>query len=439
MTKDDSGKKHSETDRLPAKIKKAVWDHKIISLVILAFLLLAGYRLAVGYGTMLGPGAMHGRPGGQPVYVELGPATYGVMREVGLYYGSLTAAQSFTVAPRVGGELKKLLVDIGDRIESGQLLAQLDDDEYRLARDRAAHNVKLADAQYAEALANLDLAKSDMARQTSLTAKRIVTQSDYEAAENKLRQAEARLLVALSQLSGNKSQLDDAELRLSYTQVSAAWPEGGYRYVAERLVDEGMLLTANTPVVSIVSLDPLLVVVEVIEKDYPKIQVGQEAELRTEAWPGEVFRGRVVRVAPVLSASSRQARVELEVDNTDLRLKPGMFTEVVFIFKETGEVWSVPQDVPFRRAEGFVIFVADPETHTVKMVPVTLGLVDQGRVELVDAPPIDRPVVYLGQHLLENGQGYKLPDEAIRPRPEINSAESAAPDQSGADSAQSEK
>lgn len=173
-------------------------------------------------------------------------------------------------------------------------------------------------------------------------------------------------------------------------------------------MDEGDLVTANTPLFSVVSLSPLLVVVDVIEKDYPKIRIGQEAELRTEAWPGEVFTGKVLRVAPVLSATSRQARVELEVANTDLRLKPGMFTEVVFIFKEVRDVWSVPLDVPFRRRDGFVIFVADPETQTVKMQPVTLGLVDNGRVELVDAPAPGGPVVFLGQHLLEDGMGYRL-------------------------------
>ncbi|MDR1922217.1 MAG: efflux RND transporter periplasmic adaptor subunit [Candidatus Adiutrix sp.] len=375
--------------------------------LLLAFIVVIVVRLMPGRG-FLGDGGES-----RVVYVELGSATFGVMREVGLYYGSLTAAQKFSVAPKVGGELKQLLVNIGDRVESGQILARLDDEEFRLLRDQSGHNVDLAEAQYAEAQANFSLAQSDMNRQANLAAKRIVTQSDYETAENKLRQAEARLMVAESQLSAAKSQLADAELRLSYAQISGVWPEGGSRFIAERLADEGALLTANAPLVTVVSLNPLLVVVEVMEKDYPKIAIGQEAELRTEAWPGEVFRGRVARVAPVLSAASRQARVELEVANDDLRLKPGMFTEVFFIFKEIKDVWSVPQDVPFRRQDGFVIFVADPQTHTVKMLPVTLGLADDGRVELAGSPAIDGPVVFLGQHLLEDGMSYRLPGEAL--------------------------
>ncbi|MDR1045106.1 MAG: efflux RND transporter periplasmic adaptor subunit [Candidatus Adiutrix sp.] len=384
---------------------KKILAHKILSLVILAFMVLAAVRFFAGLDAA-GGGVS---PAQRAIYVELGQARFGQIREVGLYYGSLTAAQKFSVAARVGGQLKRLMMDIGDQVESGQVLANLDDDEYRLARDKAAHGVQLAEAQYAEAEANLRLAQSDMNRQSNLADKRIVTQSDFENAENKLRQAEARLLVAESQLRGAQSQLADATLRLSYTRVSATWPEGGRRWIGERLVDEGDLITPNSPLLSVVSLNPLLVVVEVIEKDYPKIQVGQVAELRTEAWPGEIFKGRVLRVAPVLSAASRQARVELEVANTDLRLKPGMFTEVIFIFKEIQNVWSVPQDVPFRRQDGFVIFVADPDTQTVKMRPVNLGLVEDGRVELVGSPPIDGPVIFLGQHLLEDGQSYKLP------------------------------
>lgn len=376
-----------------------------MTVFILALVLLAGVRFVTGPDN--GNGAVP--RGARAIYVELGQASFGTMREVGQYYGTLSAAQKFSVSPKVGGELKRLLVDIGDRIESGQVLARLDDETYRLTRDQASHNVGLAEAQQAEAEANLSLAESDLARQASLADKRITPQSEYEAYQNKKAQAQARLMLAESQLNVARSQLADAALKLSYTEISATWPEDSPRWIGERLADEGDLLTANTPFLSVVSLDPLLVVVEVIERDYPKIRIGQEAELRTEAFPGEVFTGRVVRVAPVLSTNTRQARVELEVANADLRLKPGMFTEVLFIFKEIENVWSVPQDVPFRRTEGFVIFVADPETNTVKLQPVKLGLVEDGRVELVDSPPIDGPVVFLGQHLLEDGQAYSVP------------------------------
>jgi multidrug efflux pump subunit AcrA (membrane-fusion protein) len=366
-----------------------------------------------------------GGPQQEPVYVELSQASYGSMKELGLYYGTLSAPNRFSLAPKVGGEVRDILVDIGDRLSSGELVAVLEDEEFILARDRAELNVSLALAQHAEATANLKLAESDMNRQTKLSSKNILSQADFETAENRLKQAEARLLVATSQLEAAKNQLLDAELKLSYTKVTATWPEylegeeSSYRYVGARLVDAGALITANTPLFEIVSLDPLLVVVQIIEKDYPKITPGMEASIRTEAYGGETFRGVVKRIAPILSQDSRQARVEIEVANPGLRLKPGMYAEVIFVYNERKGVWSVAQDVPFRRNDGYVIFIADPKTHTVTEKIVELGLREGNSVELLNVGNIEGPVVTLGQHLLSNGQGYLLPGDDIKPASSI--------------------
>ena len=210
-----------------------------------------------------------------------------------------------------------------------------------------------------------------------------------------------------------RNQLADAELRLSYTKVVASWPEtesssSEFRYVGSRLASEGQLVTANTALFELVSIDPLLVEVDVIEKDYPKFYPGMEASLATEAFPGQTFKAKVLRVSPVLSSASRQARIEMEVENKDLRLKPGMYADVTFVFNEHQDAWSVSEDVPFRRHDGYVVFVANRETGTVSLVPVELGLVEGGRVELLGVEKIDGPVVTLGQHLLQDGQSYKV-------------------------------
>ena len=84
---------------------------------------------------------------------------------------------------------------------------------------------RLAEAQLAEARANLSLAERDLGRQSKLSQKSIVTQSDFEAAENRKLQAEARLSVAAAQLESAMNQLADAELQLSYTKVTATWPD----------------------------------------------------------------------------------------------------------------------------------------------------------------------------------------------------------------------
>jgi multidrug efflux pump subunit AcrA (membrane-fusion protein) len=105
----------------------------------------------------------------------------------------------------------------------------------------------------------------------------------------------------------------------------------------------------------------------------------------------------------------------MEVANPELLLKPGMFAEATFTFNVRENVWSVDHDVPFRRTEGYVIFVADPVEGVVRQMPVELGLVENGRVELIGVQSIDGPIVILGQHLLNDGQPYKTPGGEAEP------------------------
>ncbi|MDR1080870.1 MAG: biotin/lipoyl-binding protein, partial [Deltaproteobacteria bacterium] len=217
---------HSETGAAGpgARALALLRAHKKIAAVVVLFAGLTVFRLVSGQA------APHsGGFGSEAVYVELSRADFGTVRELGLYYGTLSAPSRFSLAPRVGGELREILVDIGDRLESGQVVAVMDDEEFRLARDRAQLAVTLAEAQLAEASANLFLARNDMSRQENLSRKSVVAASELEAAENRLRQAEARLGVAESQLASAGNQLADAELKLSYTRVTASWPAGDSR------------------------------------------------------------------------------------------------------------------------------------------------------------------------------------------------------------------
>ncbi|MDR3204936.1 MAG: hypothetical protein LBV23_09385 [Deltaproteobacteria bacterium] len=176
--------------RLKGTFRGFLSRYKILALVIFILAVVTAVRLV----TKEGQAAHFDKPGDMEiVYVELGSATFGSMRELGRYYGSLSAPNRFFLSSKAAGEIKALLVDIGDRLVSGQIVAVIDDREYVLARDRALMNERLAEAQVAEAKANLELADSEMRRHTNLNKKSIVTQSEFETIENKLKQATARL------------------------------------------------------------------------------------------------------------------------------------------------------------------------------------------------------------------------------------------------------
>jgi len=178
--------------------------------------------------------------------------------------------------------------------------------------------------------------------------------------------------------------------------------------VGERFVDEGAMLGANTAIVSVLDIGAMTAVIHVIEKDYPKVKVGQSAVVTADAFPGKTFSGKIVRLAPLLKETSRQARVEIEIPNPDALLKPGMFVRVQIEFDRHDNATVVPLSALVNRNGRQGVFLADLQEMKARFVPVTLGIVNGGLAEVLN-PPLSGQIVTLGQHLLEDGTGIIVP------------------------------
>ena len=184
----------------------------------------------------------------------------------------------------------------------------------------------------------------------ALREKQIASAAELDTASAAYSAGQAKLKVAQAQVVQREAALKAAELQLSYTQVRAFWEDGDpNRVVGERFVDEGTLVSINQPIVSILENNPLTAVVFVIERDYPKMTVGQEAMVTTDAYPGRVFTGAIRRIAPLLQENSRQARVEIEIANPDHLLKPGMFVRAQVEFASREQAMLVPISALVRR------------------------------------------------------------------------------------------
>ena len=149
--------------------------------------------------------------------------------------------------------------------------------------------------------------------------------------------------------------------------------------------------------------------VYVIERDYPKVTIGQQAIVTTDAYPDRTFTGGITRIAPLLKESSRQARVEVEVPNDDLMLKPGMFVRARVEFARHENATLIPLPALVRRNDKEGIFIADPQSLKARFVPVTTGIISSELVEITK-PEISGLVVTLGNHLLEDGSDITLPE-----------------------------
>jgi multidrug efflux pump subunit AcrA (membrane-fusion protein) len=359
------------------------------------------------------------------------------MRDVAQFTGTLISKSRFVVAPKVSGRLEKLLVNIGDPVKDGDPVAVLDSAEYDQQVAQATAELEVSRANLADARSARDLAEAEYVRAKELWEQKVASEAERDQAKARYDAAKAKYDVADAQIKQRQAALNAAKVRQSYTRIHATWSEetpaprkDQKRVVAERFIDAGSMLRANDPIVSIVQTDPVIAVVHVIEEDYPGIDIGQGATIRTDAWPDKTFPGTVVRKAPVLREESRQARVEIEIPNPEVEtgqtvalvdesgseigsrpevkrlLAPGMFVRVRVELAQREAATAVPAAAISRREGKVGVFVPDEEGRKANFVPVTTGITerdDEGEWVQIIEPAIHGEVVTQGQHLLETG------------------------------------
>ena len=346
-----------------------------------------------------------------PVAVEVAAVQKAAIREIGQFTGSLYPLSEFIVAPKIAGRLEKILVHIGDPVQGNQLVAVLDDAEYRQQVIQAQAELEVARANLQESKNTIENAKREYERTVALRKKKIASESQLDAAESEYKTQQAKMKVAIAQVSQKEAELKMARVRLSYAQIQVpANNTTGHRVVGERFVDEGAMLAPNTPIASILDIGKLIAVIFVIERDYSKIQPGLEAVITTDAFTGRTFSGKVIRIAPLLKEKSREARVEIEVPNGNMFLKPGMFVRIQIEFDAHQNATVVPAAALVKRNGDQGVFLADLEKKTARFVPVTIGIVN-GTLAEVLTPSITGEVVTLGHHLLEDGATIILPGQ----------------------------
>jgi RND family efflux transporter MFP subunit len=393
------------------KFKNLSLTKKIVWLVVAALILLLLWRVGTAVFKKGNANGMRQAA----VAVVVSPVETGLIRDLGQFSGTLIPKSQFVLAPKVSGKLKKLYVNIGDRVSRGQVVAQLDDEEYRQQVLQAEADLKVARANFEEARSALELAKKDFERAQTLHQRGIYSDSQLDTARAQYQSRESAYKVSEAQVANREAALETARVRLSYTRIIATWESGAeVRYVGERFVDEGALLSVNTPIISIVELQPITAVIFATDKEYFRIQVGQPVTVSSTVFPDRKFSGRVVRVAPLLKETSRQARVEIDIPNEDSILKPGMFVNAEIEFARREKARLVPFSAVVTRGDQQGVFLADLENKKASFQPVKVGIIEGEKAEILDPPGLEGYVVTLGQHLLQDGMGIILP-EAQKP------------------------
>jgi len=344
------------------------------------------------------------RGDGGRVAVEAAAVETGAVADVREFTGTLEASDAFTVAPKIPGHVEAIHVGIGDRVERGRIMVEMDDEEATQAVAEAEAELAVARAELQQAEADARLAERELERTRSLAERQLASQSELDTARARAEAQRAAVAVATARVSQREASLERARVQLAYTEVRADWRGGdSVRVVGERMVSAGDTVAANTPLLSILGIDPITAVGTAAERDYAVLRAGQRVTVRADALPGREFGGRIARIAPRFAEDSRQARFEVTLPNTDRALKPGMFVSIRVTVATAENATLVPTEAIVRRSEGPGVYqLTEEDPPRVEFLPVTIGLEGGDHVQILQ-PALSGRVVTLGQQMLEDG------------------------------------
>ena len=275
--------------------------------------------------------------------------------------GKIQPEVEVKISPEVTGEIIELTVREGAAVKKGDLLVRIKPDTYRYQVEQQEANLVAAKASAVQARAQLLKAQDDFKRIEDLFQKKLLSESDFNAAKTGVEVAEAFHDNALAQIRRTEGLLSQSRDQLSKTTIVS--PTDGTvssltSEVGERVVGTGSF--AGTEIMRVANLDDMEVRVNVNENDVVNVKVGDKARITIDAYPGRKFVGSVKEIASAARTTGQNTQeevtnfqVKIRIGDKDVRLRPGMSASVDIETKTVVDVVAVPiQAVTVRSREG---------------------------------------------------------------------------------------
>jgi RND family efflux transporter MFP subunit len=339
--------------------------------------------------------------------------------------GELLPYQEVELHAKVSGYIRKIYVDIGDRVHKGEVLADLDIPELAAQVDEAKSGVQRSEQDILRAKSAVARAEDDHSalhsaytrlKQAAAAQPGLVAQQELDDAQAKDSSSEAEIDAAKANLSAMQQGLAAAKANhlhysslADYAHITA--PYSGV--VTWRYSDTGALVQAGTssagaqPVVKLAQTDILRLRLPVPEALAGYVRIGDTAQIRIEA-TGEILTGKVVRTTGELDMATRTLQVEIDLNNADRKLSPGMYADVTLDIQRTGSGLTVPIQAVDRTTSQPFALVVDSQDRIEKR-PVRLGLQDPNRVEVVSG-------ISDGDHVVVANLSSFKAGESVRPQ-----------------------
>ena len=297
--------------------------------------------------------------------------------------GTLKAYEEVLVSAEVDGIIKNILVDEGSVVKAGQLLAQINDTDYNLDRERTQ-------AAMRQAQASLENARAEYGRKEALFKDELITRQQFDDISTRVSLAEA-------ELASVKATLAIAQERLARTKIYS--PLNGA--VKEKKLSAGDFVRNGMPVFQVISTNPLKLSFTVAEKDVARLKKDQEISFTVDAFPDKTFTGKVSLLYPNVEERTRTLQAEALVPNADRMLKPGYFARVQIFIEASRDAVVVPVTALLydnATIRVFVVTAGKAEPRVVK-----IGNKYGEVVEITEGVQENEQVVVVGQNNLSEG------------------------------------
>ncbi|QXM05635.1 efflux RND transporter periplasmic adaptor subunit [Crassaminicella indica] len=314
--------------------------------------------------------------------------------------GKIKPIEESSVVPKVPGKVINVYVEIGDKVQKGDVLFELDPTDLSNA-------VKQAEAAYNASLANLKLkeeqianAKKNYERNKALYEQGVISQQIFE--QSQLQASDAQLNMVKAQVEQSKVALENAKSQLSNCTITA--PISGF--VTSVDISKGEMASNGMPAITIANLDTVLIETNISEHLINKVHKGDSVNILVKSASKEPLKGKIFALSPAPTKNGLTYPMKITLENKDNLVKAGMFAEISIVSDKKENIITIPSDSVVVKEGKEVVFVIT--NNQAQMREVSLGLDNGKEVEVLDGLNVGDVIVTKGQNYLDEGNKVKI-------------------------------
>lgn len=366
----------------------------LIGFIILIFIFMLFYKFSPN---IMNKNKIEENPAIPLIPVEVAIAKKGDINIIRVYTSNIEAEQSIEIKPKVSGQIKHIFIEMGDKVQKGQPIAKLDDTDALQFYEQKKAIADVVEASVKKSEMEKENKRKELLKAQSLFEKKLISQKELDKAESEYKNAEINYLLQQAELNQKIAELKQAKILLEDTLIIA--PISGF--IAGKYVETGSVVSPNTVLCTIVSIENVKAKIDVDEKDLIMLYENMPVKIEVDSFPNRKFEGNIERISPVLDNTTHLGKVEIKISNPNKILKPGMFVKIQISIKSQLNALIIPSIAVINKNGHDIVYIAKEGKALERKV--RLGVSDDERIEVVEGLNEGDWIIITGQQSLQDG------------------------------------